>query len=46
MYGSDGGRNPGVISEYFDKKVLLSNEYIDILNTVDLMTYSGSGHYF
>ncbi len=48
MYGSDGcgGRNPGVISEYFDKKVLLSNEYIDILNTVNLITYSGSGHYF
>ena len=48
MYGSDGccGRNPGVISEYFDKKVLLSNEYIDILNTVDLMTYCSSGHYF
>jgi len=48
MYGNDGqcGRPKGGLSEYFDKRVLLSNEYIDILNTVDLMKYSSSGSYF
>jgi len=48
MYGNDGqcGRARGVVSEYFDKKVLLTNEYIDILNTVDLILNNGSGQYF
>ena len=42
MYGNDGhgGRAKPVLSEHFNKEILLTIEYINLLNTLDLTNYN------